>query len=287
MRVVLLALLLQAADLAAGIVVQDYLGREVVLPGEARRIVALAPHIVENLYAAGAGDRIVGAVQYSDYPQQAKQIPRVGSFNAFSMEAIIMSRPDLIIMWGSGNGMTTLEKLETLHIPVFVSEPRTLQDIPRSLRLLGMLAGTATHGETAARHFESEVALLRDTHRNDKQLAVLLQLWHQPLQTVNGDHLISEIIALCGAHNAFADAKTLAPKLNIESVLQRNPDVIIGSGAGVERPTWLDDWLDYPSLTAAQSRALFYINPDHILRPTPRVLLGARELCARLDSVRD
>ena len=287
MRVLLLALLLQATDVVAGIVVQDYLGREVVLPGEARRIVALAPHIVENLYAAGAGDRIVGAVEYSNYPQQARQIPRVGSFNAFSMEAIIMSRPDLIIMWGSGNGMTTLEKLETLHIPVFVSEPRTLQDIPRSLRLLGTLAGTATHGETAARHFESEVALLRDTHRNDKQLAVLLQLWHQPLQTVNGDHLISEIIALCGAHNAFADAKTLAPKLNIESVLQRNPDVIIGSGAGVERPTWLDDWLDYPSLTAAQSRALFYINPDHILRPTPRVLLGARELCARLDSVRD
>ena len=283
----MLLLLLNATDAALGVQVRDDLGREVTVPDRARRIVAMAPHIVENLYAAGAGERIVGAVDYSDFPATARDIPRVGSFNAFSLEAVIAARPDLIIMWGSGNGMTALEKLETLDIPVFVSEPRTLADISRGLRLLGTLAGTTDTSEAAAVAFELEVARLRSTHRDTARLTVFLQLWHQPLQTVSGDHLISEIIDLCGGSNAFADAKTLAPKLNIESILQRNPDVIIASGAGPDRPAWLDEWRDYPSLSAARSGALFYINPDHLLRSTPRVLLGTRELCARLDSLRD
>jgi iron complex transport system substrate-binding protein len=248
--------------------------------------VALAPHIVENLYAAGAGAQIVGAVSYADYPQAARDIPRLGSFSAFSLEAIIASRPDLIIMWGSGNGMQALDRLATLDVPVFVSEPRLLADIPRSLRLLGSLTGHGETAEAAALDFERGIDALSSGHRDLDPLQVLFQIWNQPLQTVSGDHLITEVIALCGGRNAFADARTLAPKLNIESVLLRNPDAIVASGAGSGRPAWLDDWHNYPALAAVRNNALFYINPDHIVRPTPRVLLGARMLCAQLDSLR-
>ena len=285
MRRLLLALLLFSSAAGAVMVVDDA-GRPVELPGPARRIVALAPHIVENLYAAGAGEHIVGAVDYSDYPETARAIPRVGTFNAFSLEAIIAARPDLVVMWGSGNGMAALDKLAPLKVPVFISEPRQIADIPRDLRALGALAGTAAAAEAAARHFEVEMEALRRSSADGRPLTVLFQIWNKPLQTVSGDHLISEVLTLCGGVNLFADARTLAPKLNIESVLARNPEVIVGSGAGSGRPAWLDDWRNYPTLAAVENDALFYVNPDHILRPTPRLLLGARALCAQLSSAR-
>ena len=285
MRYLWLALLL-VSSAAGAIAVVDDAGRAVELGAPASRIVALAPHIVENLYAAGAGEHIVGAVDYSDFPDAARAIPRVGSFSAFSLEAVIAAQPDLVVIWGSGNGMGTLAKLAPLRVPVYVSEPRALADIPRGLRALGALAGSAETAEIAARQFESGIDALRRAHAGERPLRVLFQIWNQPLQTVSGDHLISEVLALCGGENLFADARTLAPKLNIESVLQRNPEVIVGSGAGSGRPAWLDDWLAYPTLTAVQNGALLYVDPDHILRPTPRLLLGARSLCEQLSAVR-
>lgn len=285
MRHLWLALLL-VSNVAAAIAVVDDAGRTVELTAPARRVVALAPHIVESLYAAGAGGQIVGAVDYSDYPEAARAIPRVGSFSAFSLEAVIAARPDLVVIWGSGNGMGTLAKLAPLQVPVYVSEPRALADIPRGLRALGALAGTTGRAEAAARAFETGIAELRRAHARERPLRVLFQIWNQPLQTVSGDHLISEVLALCGGENLFADARTLAPKLNIESVLQRNPEVIVGSGAGSGRPAWLDDWQDYPTLAAVERGALFYVDPDHILRPTTRLLLGARSLCQQLSGVR-
>ena len=282
----LLFLLLSYALPAMAVTVEDFIGRTVHLPTPAQRIVALAPHIVENLYSAGAGRKLVGVVSYSNYPADAKSITQVGSYNAFSMETIVSLQPDLILMWASGNGMQTLQKLEALGIPVFVSEPRKLADIPRSIRLLGKLAGTETSSEAQALRIESEISTLRNQYRKAEQLSVLYQIWNDPLQTLNGDHLISQVIALCGGRNVFWDTKNLAPKISIESVLLRNPDVIIASGMSQARPEWLDDWREYPSLTAVKNNALFFVDPDHIQRPTARVLLGARSLCDKLDSVR-
>ncbi len=250
------------------------------------RIVALAPHIVENLYSAGAGDKLVGVVSYSNYPLQASNIQKVGSYAAFSLETIVSLQPDLILMWGSGNGMRALEKLETLGIPVFVSEPRQLSDVARSIRLLGQLAGTEQTSEAEALRIEREVLLLKAVYGYSQTLTVLYQIWNEPLQTLNGDHLISQVIELCGGSNIFGDTEILAPKINIESVLHRNPDVIIASGMSKARPEWLDNWFNYPSLTAVKNNALFFIDPDHIQRPTARVLLGARDLCEKLNTVR-
>jgi iron complex transport system substrate-binding protein len=111
-------------------------------------------------------------------------------------------------------------------------------------------------------------------------------VWNQPLQTLNGSHLISDVISLCGARNVFADAASLAPKISVEAVIARNPDAIVASGMDEARPEWLDEWLAYPQLRAVANNALFFVPPDYIQRPTARVLLGATSLCRQLDSAR-
>ena len=271
---------------AQAITVQDFSGREVTLDQPAKRIVALAPHIVENLYSAGAGDKLVGVVSYSNFPDEAKNVPEVGTYNAFSLEQVLALNPDLVVMWGSGNGMQTLSKFEALGIPVYVSELRQLSDVPKSIRNLGQLAGTPAIGEAEASRIETELNALHRRYGEKRSLSVLYQIWNDPLQTVNGEHLISEIIALCGGHNVFGDASSLAPRVSLESVLLRDPDAIVASGMGEARPEWLDQWRAYPSLTAVADEALFFVNPDHLQRPSARIVLGAQSLCQQLDQIR-
>jgi iron complex transport system substrate-binding protein len=271
---------------AQAITVLDFSGREVTLDQPAKRIVALAPHIVENLYSAGAGDKLVGVVSYSNFPDEAKNVPEVGTYNAFSLEQVLALNPDLIVMWGSGNGMQTLSKFEALGIPVYVSELRQLSDVPKSIRNLSQLAGTPAIGEAEASRIETELNALHRRYGEKRSLSVLYQIWNDPLQTVNGEHLISEIISLCGGHNVFGDASSLAPRVSIESVLLRDPDAIVASGMGEARPEWLDQWRAYPSLTAVADEALFFVNPDHLQRPSARIVLGARSLCQQLDQIR-
>lgn len=284
---VLLCLLLALAGAvrAEPVSVVDFTGRTVTLPAPAQRIVALAPHIVENLYSAGAGDRLVGVVSYSNFPEAARSLPQVGSFNAFSLEQIVAARPDLILIWGSGNGAGALDKLERLGIPLYVSELRELADIPASIRLLGELAGTRTSAEAEALRLEQGFEELAQHYRDADPVSVFYQIWHQPLQTINGEHLISQVIALCGGYNIFADVATLAPRINLESVLARNPDAIVAGGMGSAHPEWLDDWYRYPGLRALDG-GLLVVEPDLIQRPTARVLEGARDLCAQLQRVR-
>ena len=281
-----LLLALAGAARAEPVSVVDFQGRTVTLPAPAQRIVALAPHIVENLYSAGAGERLVGVVSYSNFPETARSLPQVGSFNAFSLEQIVAARPDIILMWGSGNGAGALEKLERLGIPVYISELRQLADIPASIRLLGRLAGTRSSAEVEAARLEQGFAELAERYRNADRVSVFYQIWHEPLQTINGDHLISQIIALCGGDNIFADVATLAPRINLESVLARNPDAIVAGGMGTAHPEWLDDWHRYPGLRALEA-GLLVVNPDLIQRPTARVLEGARDLCSQLQRVRE
>ena len=271
---------------AQAITVLDFSEREVTLDQPAKRIVALAPHIVENLYSAGAGDKLVGVVSYSNFPDEAKNVPEVGTYNAFSLEQVLALQPDLVVMWGSGNGMQTLSKFEALGIPVYVSELRQLSDVPKSIRNLSQLAGTPAIGEAEASRIETELNALHRRYGEKRSLSVLYQIWNDPLQTVNGEHLISEIISLCGGYNIFGDARSLAPRVSIESVLLRDPDAIVASGMGEARPEWLDQWRAYPSLTAVADEALFFVNPDHLQRPSARIVLGARSLCQQLDQIR-
>ncbi|MFV0275998.1 MAG: cobalamin-binding protein [Parahaliea sp.] len=265
----------------------DATGRRVQLERPAERIVALAPHTVENVFAAGAGDKLVGAVSYSDYPEAAKAIPRVGSYQAWSLEAIIARHPDLIILWGSGNSLEALPALQRLGIAVYISEPRRLEDIPATLRAIGQLADTSAVAERHALDFEQRLVALREQYGRQRELSVFYQVWNDPLQTVNGEQYLSDVIALCGGRNIFADSSHIAPRISVEAVLARDPEVIIASGMGASRPDWLDEWLAYPSLQAVRQRALFFIHPDLLQRPTTRLLQGAEQMCRQLAGLRE
>ena len=266
--------------------VSDDLGREVVMNKPAERIVALAPYLVEMVYAVGAGDKLVGAVNYSDYPEAAKTVAQVGNYKDFSVEAILRLKPDLVLAWESGNGRERSLQLANFGIPVYVSEPKRLEDIGRVLESIGRLSGAAG-GVAAHQQFDQALGDLRKQFSRKAPVSVFYQIWNQPLQTLNGDHIISDVMDLCGGYNIFEGAQTLAPKVGVESVLRANPQVIITSGMGESRPDWLDAWYAWPQLQAVEQKQLHFIPPDWIQRHTPRILIGARLMCEQLQGARD
>ncbi|WP_052691895.1 cobalamin-binding protein [Teredinibacter purpureus] len=268
------------------VTVTDFSGTTITLDKPAKRIVALAPHIVENLFSAGAGHAIVGAVDYCDYPPEAVNIPRVGAISSHSLEAILALKPDLVIGWNSGHGGLILPKLATLGIPVYASNPLNLKDVAKSIRDFGILTGNTGIAEQQATQYLTRLNRLRARNQGKPTVSVLYQVWNSPLQTLNDQHIISDLIQLCNGLNAFGDLPVVAPKLSIESVLARNPDVIVASGMGEQRPDWLDEWQQWPSLNAVQSQNLFFIPPDIIQRHTARILDGGAQMCEHLDKAR-
>lgn len=283
----LLAATLAASAWAATVDLRDDSGASLRLVHPARRIVSLAPHVTELLFAAGAGDRLVGAVQFSNFPEAARAVPQVGSFSALDLEAIAALRPDVVVAWQSGNRSDQLERLRALGIPVYLTEPRRLEDVAASLRALGRLAGSEAVAEAAARAFDARREGLARRYARRPPVRTFYQIWDRPLMTVNGQHLISDALRLCGGDNVFADLPHLAPTLSVEGVLAANPEAVVASGMGEARPDWLDAWRHWPGLTATARGNLFFVPPDLIQRHTPRILDGAEQLCRQLDEARD
>ncbi len=279
--------LLATSPAQAAVTTEDDDGRTVRLEIPAKRIVSLAPHTTEILFAAGAGDRVVGAVSYSDYPPAAQAIPRVGSYDAVDFERILGLDPDLVVAWASGNDSATIERLVELGLTVYVSEPRTLAAIPRTITRLGRLAGTANTAVAAARRFRERRQQLAARYRERSPVPTFFQIWHGPTMTVNGEHLISRVIELCGGRNVFAELPTLVPHVSTESVIAADPEAILAAGRNADRPEWLDDWSQWPSITAVQRDNLFHLDPDVIHRAGPRVLDGAEAVCQALATARE
>jgi len=271
----------------AGVVVRDDSGREVSLAKSARRVVSLAPHVTESLFAIGAGGLVVGTVDYSDYPEAAKAIAKVGGYNRFDLETVIALEPDLVIGWQSGNPTALLERLAALGVPVFVSQPNHLEDVADELERFGRLTGLTTSAEAAARAFRERLGGLRKRAAGRPVVRTFYQVWHRPVMTVGGGQIISDVIKLCGGENAFEALSSLAPTVSEEAVLAANPEAIIASGMGEARPEWLDTWKKWPQLTATARKNLFFIPPDLIQRHTPRILDGAEQLCRFLEVARE
>ena len=284
------ALLLLAALLTAPLQAQplrllDDSGHEVVLERPAQRIVSIAPHITELLFAAGAGDRIVGVDEHSDYPAAAQKLPRIGRHASLDLEAIVALQPDLVIGWASGNRMPQLARLADLGIPLYLNEIRDIDDIATSIETMGRLTGSTGAAGVAARlRARADAIAARPQPR--LRLSVFYQIWERPLMTVNGAHLISQAIDLCGGYNVFADLPTLAPTVGIESVLAADPQVIFAAGSSAQNPGWLTHWRQWSKLAAVRSDNLFALNPDIVQRPTPRFLDGVEAMCDALDAAR-
>jgi iron complex transport system substrate-binding protein len=285
-RLACLLVLLALIQPVLAVNVIDDSRREVHLAAPAQRIVSLAPNITELLFAAGAGDRIVGTVRFSDYPVAAQDIPRVGDTYNLDMEAILALKPDLIILWRSGMREALIETVERSGYPVYESEPASLQGIAATIEDFGRLAGTETAAVEAGARFNQRLASLRQHYAGRTPVRVFYQFWNRPIFTVNGKHLISRVIQLCGGSNVFAGLSSLTPQVNTESVLAAEPEVIIASGIGDAPPSWLDDWRHWPELQAVRDGHVYAIPPELLLRATPRILDGAEMMCKFIDQAR-
>ena len=271
MRWLALLFVCAAAHAETG-VVDDY-GNTVRLPAPARRIVSLAPHLTELVYAVGGGPRMVGAVDYSDFPTAARRLPRVGSDAHINIEAVLALTPDLIVAWPNAGSVRAIDRLAELGLPVFRSEPRELDDIATTLERLGVLTGSDEEAKREARAFRARRAELEQRYSARPKLRVFYQVWGRPLVTVNGAHIISKVIALCGGENVFAHLPLIAPEIDAEAVLRARPDVVLVSEQG-KAPPWLS-----PGRLAV-------VPADLLQRHTPRLLDGAEQVCRILDGVR-
>lgn len=270
----------------AEIALTDVGGARIRLAAPAQRIVSLSPHITELLFAAGAGSRVVGNVEYGDHPPEARGIPKVGAYSRLDLEAIVALRPDLVLGWQSGTSQAAVNRLRAMGVLVFMIETHRIADIAGELERLGRLAGTEAAAGAAAAAFRQRHARLAERYSQRPPVTVFYQIWKQPLMTVNREQMISDAIRLCGGSNVFAQLATLAPTVSVEAVIAANPEAIVASGMDAARPEWLDDWRRWHTLQAVTKDNLYFVPPELIQRHTPRVLDGAERLCEQLELAR-
>jgi iron complex transport system substrate-binding protein len=277
-------LALCASQAHAAISVRDDNGDTVTVPRPAQRIIAIAPHVTELLFAAGGGDRIVGAVSYSDYPEAAKKIPRIGDNRQVDMERVIAMKPDLIVVWRHGNSERQIDALRRLGVPLYHSEPRTLPAIADSLEGLGQLMGTESVAQPAAAALRQRLAVLARQYANRPKVRLFYQVWDKPLYTLNGTHIVSDAMRLCGGENIFASMKVTAPVVSVEGVLQQDPEAIFGTSE--KNYGGVNLWRQYPSMRAVRSDNLFTLDGELLNRAGPRMIAGTAALCEKLDVAR-
>jgi iron complex transport system substrate-binding protein len=289
---VLLALLtvlsLNAAQAVGGampISVIDDAGAAVTLPRPAARVISLAPSITEQLFAIGAGDRIVGTSAYSDYPPAARAIPLVAGADSVDLERIVSLRPDLIVLWGSGYPPSAHDALKRVGPPVYISEPTSFESIATSFERLGRLTGAAD-APRVARQFRSTVQQLRQRYSGRRPVRAFYQIWQQPLMTLSGRHITSEALTLCGAYNVFEHLVPLAPTVSPEAIIAADPQIILTAEPGAVDHGALDLWKRYPFVSAVAKGQLVTLDADRIDRPTARMLQEVARLCERVEAAR-
>jgi iron complex transport system substrate-binding protein len=278
------ALAFHVGPAQATLTVTDDTGARIELQQPATRIVSLAPHLTEQLFAIGAGDLIVGTTEFADYPPAALRIPHVGRAHSVDLEQIARLRPDLIAVWGSGFPPATIDAVRRLGVPVFVSEPRSLADVGSSIQRLGVLTGH--DGAAAAARFEATIEKLRARYADRRTVRVFYQVWAAPLMTLSGRHVISEAIALCGGRNVFAGLSPLVPQVSVEAVLAADPEVVITAEPGGQASAALASWKQFPALSATRHGQFYTLDADRINRHSPRLADEISALCTAIDRTR-
>jgi iron complex transport system substrate-binding protein len=284
MKKLLLIPALCALHAHAAITVHDDDGKPVTLQKPAQRVIALAPHVTELLFAAGGAGKIVGAVSYSDYPEAAKQVPRVGDNRQVDMERLLAMKPDLLVIWRHGSSERQIEQLRQLGIPMFHSEPKKLDQIPDNLEKIGRLLGTEAAANAAANELRQKLAALRAQYAGRPPVRTFYQVWDKPLYTLNGEHIVSDALKVCGAQNIFADQKVTAPVVSVEAVLEADPEAIFGTAEKDYGGVSL--WRPYKTLKATRQDNLFTIDGNLVNRAGPRMIAGTAVICEKLEEAR-
>lgn len=253
--------------------------------GTARRIVTLAPHLAELVYAVGAGEQLVGVSAYSDYPAAVQSLPVVGDALMIDLEQLALLNPDLLLAWESGTPTHVIDEFRTRGYRVALIRTRQLQDVASALRRIGELTGHGGEAEQVADSFQSDLRTLAAGHVAASAIRVFYQVSSRPLYTVNGSHYASELIELCGGRNIFQDLGELAPMIAEEAVLERDPEVLLA--ADVDGNDAFSVWARWPSMSANRYGNHFLLPADEIGRPTTRLVAAGRAVCQRLQQGRE
>jgi len=279
-----LSLLFWVTAAFADVRVRDDANHIVALGQPATRVVSLAPHTTEMLFAIGAGRQVVAVSRYSNWPPAARALPRVSGAGGVDFEKLIALHPDLVIAWGSGISTSARQRLRELGIPVFISEPHRLNDIPSTMRRLGVLTGHDRRAGIAAGRVRSSFARLRSRYRGKARVRVFYEIWPHPLMTIGGHHFINDVLRLCGGENIFAGRSATDFSVGVEAVLAARPQVILG-GSTASRD-WIREWRRWPDLPAVARGQIYAIPANLIHRPGPRLVQGAALVCADIDRAR-
>jgi iron complex transport system substrate-binding protein len=269
---------------AEAVTVRDDAGNAVTLDKPAMRVISMAPHVTEVLFAAGGGKHVVGAVNYSDYPEAAKSIPRIGSNREIDLERVISMKPDLIVAWMHNSSERQIEMVRKLGVPVFLSDPQTLDGIPENVMRLGQLMGTEAVANPAAAELRRQLAGLRSRYAGRPPVRTFYQVWDKPLYTLSGKHIITDALRLCGGENIFDQLSVTAPIVSIEAVLQADPEAVFGTAE--KNYGGVSLWKPYASLTATRNDNLFTVDGNLLNRAGPRMIAGTAVLCEKLELAR-
>lgn len=251
------------------------------------RIVALAPHIVENLYAIGAGDMIVGTLDYADYPQEATKIERIGGYNGISIEKLLMLNPDLVIAWKSGNKAEDLAQIKRLGIELQLSDPRSIEGVASEILKLGQLTGHIEQSKKVAEAFTARLNAIKATQQDKTILKGFYQLWPEPMMTVSKNTWINQLIETCQVTNVFANSDTDYPQISIENVIVTKPQIIIVPDEKSKRTIPTVNWQQWPEIPAVKYKQFININADLLHRFTPRMLDGLAQMCDKVETSRE
>ena len=236
----------------------------------AGRVVSLAPSLSEIVLELGAADTLVGVLDGGDRPAALAQVPSVGHYGQLDMERLLSLKPDLILLWPGSVGPAQREQLQRLDIPVYVAEPHSLEQLTTQVQAIAEQLGRPEAGRQLAAQLRQRLADLRQRYQRAEPLRVFYQVWDPPLYTVGGGQIISDALSVCGTRNVFDDLTLPAPQVNIESVLQRDPELIlVGDQAQKEA------WKVWPAM-ATRVRVV----PDKGLeRPSGQMLEAVARLC--------
>ncbi len=251
----------------------------------AQRIIALSPHSVELLYSIGAGDRIVGTTQFADYPESANDIPRIGGYNAINIERVLELKPDLIVVWASGNPSADLQQMKKLGLPTYESNPKKVDQIAHELIQLGKLTGLEENAKKVASDFLAQLNAARSQHANKAKVRFFYQLWPKPLRGIGPGSWINEIMTICGGENILHSGFSDYPEINVETVLLAKPEVILWPDHH-GRETEKVHWEHWPEIPAVKNGHIYELEGDHMHRFTVRILQGMNAVCDVFEKAR-
>ena len=272
---------------STAITVEDSTGHKVTVSKSPMRIVTLAPHATELVFAAGGGDRLVAVTAHSDYPEAAKRLPVLGGYSDVSLEGIYRFKPDLVVAWPSANPPRLLKQLANLGIPVYQSQPENLAGIVADLKALGQLVNSK-EGSRQASVLEQKWQQLSQRYSQRRPVPTFIEVWSNPLMTLNGRHMVSEVLRVCGARNIFDDAVVLVPRISREDVIARQPELIVEGDehSRAETGALLKEWQAFTTVPAVRHKSVYTLEGSLLLRPSPRVVEGAREFCEKAELAR-